>query len=97
MAGGRLFVSGVTGWMTNCPGLSVSVVGLSLLTLGKSQVNWGGWPPYVLSCMNHSTGCWVFCLGPCGPRGKPGMDGIPGTPGPIGEKGNKGCKGEQGK
>ena len=67
------------------------------MTLGKSRVNWDGWPPCLLSYMNHSIQCWFFALGPCGPKGKQGEDGPPGTPGPTGEKGNKGSKGEQGK
>ena len=76
---------------------SLLFVGFLLLTLGKSRVNWDGWPPCLLSYMNHSIQCWFFALGPCGPKGKPGEDGPPGTPGPTGEKGNKGSKGEQGK
>ena len=43
-------------------------VGFLLLTLGKSRVNWDGWPPCLLSYMNHSIQCWFFALGPCGPK-----------------------------
>ena len=67
------------------------------MTLGKSWLKWDGWPPCLLSYVNHTTQCWFFALGPCGPKGKPGEDGPPGLPGPTGEKGNKGSKGEQGK